>query len=392
MDDPPQRPGSAPSPLHRLHPQSQSQNQSQSQLYQPRVRFAEEEPAPIPAPAHAHGLAYNPTPRLIPRPHEKPPVPAAAAAPAPVETVPDVYWADDRDNDNDNDNDNGTIGNGTLDNQNMAQYTFYREGTPTPPEYDLREKPPLGYGRGRDVSSTIASSSAAAGGTHSSGDFVPFGHPEHINNWITSSDQESPPRISKKKFWILVGVAVLLVTIIAVGVGVGLGIGMRPRGQQANNPPPQAVSSPSSSAITPTSPPTTKPESTTAGATSTSAGDSSSLVPTSTTGGAFVTSPPTQSSDCPGANNTVYNVPGSTKTFLRICGLDYSGTGATDIANVTTNSFAECMNQCALLSNCTACGWGFIAGDTGDAHRCWMKNDLKANHEATKDWSFAILQ
>ncbi|KAK0733821.1 hypothetical protein B0T26DRAFT_818327 [Lasiosphaeria miniovina] len=97
-------------------------------------------------------------------------------------------------------------------------------------------------------------------------------------------------------------------------------------------------------------------------------------------------------SDCPAANNTIYQVPGSTKSFLRLCGVDYSGSGATDILNVTTTNMAQCMDRCATLDKCTGCGWGFIAGDVGDAHRCWMKTALKTGHEATTDWCFAILR
>ena len=97
--------------------------------------------------------------------------------------------------------------------------------------------------------------------------------------------------------------------------------------------------------------------------------------------------------DCPGANNTLYTVPGSTKTFLHTCGIDYSGAGeATDLSHVYTNSMAECMNVCASFDKCTGCGWGFVTGDTGEAHRCWMKNDLRAAHRARDDYCFGILQ
>ncbi|KAK1750299.1 hypothetical protein QBC47DRAFT_426308 [Echria macrotheca] len=93
------------------------------------------------------------------------------------------------------------------------------------------------------------------------------------------------------------------------------------------------------------------------------------------------------------SNNTLYYVPGSTKTFLQVCGIDYSGNGeATDLTYVYTGSMADCMNTCATYDKCTGCGWGPLPGDLGPPHRCWLKKDLRGAHEARDDYCFGILQ
>jgi len=95
--------------------------------------------------------------------------------------------------------------------------------------------------------------------------------------------------------------------------------------------------------------------------------------------------------DCPATNNTYYTATDSDKRFLRLCGVDYSGTsGAVDITNLLTSNMTECMDACGNATDCTACGWGYIDGDLGDKHRCWLKKDLGKSHDAT-GWCFAIL-
>ena len=112
-----------------------------------------------------------------------------------------------------------------------------------------------------------------------------------------------------------------------------------------------------------------------------------------TSTGAAASPVPTYNSDCPALNSTVYHVPGSTKSFLRLCGVDYSGStgGATDLANAFTGSMAECMNSCASFNECTACSWGYLQGDQGGQHRCFMKKDLRKGHSARSDWCFALM-
>ncbi|KAH8907631.1 hypothetical protein BR93DRAFT_878299, partial [Coniochaeta sp. PMI_546] len=102
---------------------------------------------------------------------------------------------------------------------------------------------------------------------------------------------------------------------------------------------------------------------------------------------------PTAATDCPFINNTIYQVPGSNKSFLRLCGIDYSGgSEAVDLANKPTFSFADCMGNCAGTYGCTGCAWGIESGDVGADHQCWMKGDLKTGHKVAPDWCFAVLQ
>jgi len=97
---------------------------------------------------------------------------------------------------------------------------------------------------------------------------------------------------------------------------------------------------------------------------------------------------------CPNdANNTLYVVPGSTKTFVRYCGIDFNGTdGAYDLSHIYTISMEQCMNVCASSDLCTGCGWGYIDGDKKGNYRCWMKNNLQTPHKARDDYCFAVLQ
>ena len=102
---------------------------------------------------------------------------------------------------------------------------------------------------------------------------------------------------------------------------------------------------------------------------------------------------PTAIDACPAANNTKYHVPGTEKTFLRICGIDYSGAGqAAELGVVWTSSMQECIVNCAGYPSCTGCGWGVIEGDAGSDHRCWLKGDLQQAHVVRTGWDFAILQ
>lgn len=96
---------------------------------------------------------------------------------------------------------------------------------------------------------------------------------------------------------------------------------------------------------------------------------------------------------CPAANNTKYEVKSVKKTFLRVCGVDYVGSGgAVDLGVVWTASMQDCMNSCAGYTNCTGCSWGVIPGDGGSDHRCWLKSDLRSPTSVRSGWDFAILE
>ncbi|EAQ89483.1 hypothetical protein CHGG_06102 [Chaetomium globosum CBS 148.51] len=316
---------------------------------QHRVRFAEGEP-------QASYTIHQPTPK-----REQHHAAASVAAP------PAVYWDNKKHNDSDRESD-----------ANLAGYTFYREGTPPPPDY---EGPGKRLGRGGP--GTIGESSTVGGGTiRSNGDYSigPLNPLE--TNWSQNDGNNPPPTKRRKVLWAIIAAAVLVIVAIAVGLGVGLGVGLpKQKGAHAD-----AVEQPTSSILVsgpsnspaPTDPPTNAP-----GGTGAAAG--------ATTGSAAAPRP-TYNSDCPALNNTVYNVPGSTISFRRVCGIDYSGDGATDLAHAWTDSMADCMNSCASFNQCTACAWGYLEGDRGGKHRCYMKTDLKKSHKAASDWCFAILQ
>src|SRR5687767_5271811 len=88
--------------------------------------------------------------------------------------------------------------------------------------------------------------------------------------------------------------------------------------------------------------------------TATSSSETTSTEPARTT--------TTSRASCPAANNTIYSVPGSDKSFLRICGIDYSGefggdARAKDIGVVITKNMEDCIVNCAGYPGCTGCGW-----------------------------------
>ncbi|KAI1266652.1 hypothetical protein F5Y18DRAFT_425900 [Xylariaceae sp. FL1019] len=186
-------------------------------------------------------------------------------------------------------------------------------------------------------------------------------------------------------FWTLVGI-LLLIIIVAIGVGAGVGASStHTTGHAAGS----SASSSSTSTATSMDPGIATDGPSTASSTSkpssTSAHSSSSTPSATSTPGVVV------NSGCPKANNTVYTVPGSTKQFLRFCGVDYSGSGAVDIKNVQTISATECIANCAGTKGCTGAGWGYIEGDEGSSHACYLKKDLTQSHDADANWAFAIL-
>ncbi|KAI1134694.1 hypothetical protein F5Y05DRAFT_197152 [Hypoxylon sp. FL0543] len=182
-------------------------------------------------------------------------------------------------------------------------------------------------------------------------------------------------------WWILALVALLL--IVAIGVGVGVGVG-----RSASQKSTQAAAAASS--ISTTSPSLGPSASSTENAAPTTSASTSSPSTSSTS-----TSTPTGNNDgkidCPAANGTTYQVPGSDKRFLRICGIDYSGDQAQDLRQVPTESILDCMKNCAGTFDCTGCGWGYLEGDTGTQHTCFLKGNLKKPHEADINWAFAVL-
>ncbi|AEO54540.1 hypothetical protein MYCTH_2297208 [Thermothelomyces thermophilus ATCC 42464] len=348
--DPSAHRGSPSHPLPRSHDDGNNDDNLQT------VHFAGPE-------SLASSRIYQPTAR-----RDRSPAAASSAA------LPSVYW--------DNKKNNREV-DGESD-ANLAGYTFYREPTPTPPEDESPEKS-VGHGGPRPAAFT--DSSTAGGGTiRSDGEYSQ--RPLNLGGaagWSVDAGSNSlviSPAARKKALWGIFAVGALILIGVAVGVGVGLGVGLKAKGGAAAEPTDTPSSSipelgPNTSPI-PTEAPTITPGGTGASA--------------DTTTGSPPAPRPTYNSDCPALNNTIYHVPGSTKSFLRVCGVDYGGSGATDLAQAWTDSMADCMNSCASFDQCTGCAWGYLDGDEGAQHRCYMKKDLKKAHQADSDWCFAILQ
>lgn len=183
--------------------------------------------------------------------------------------------------------------------------------------------------------------------------------------------------LRRTQFWWLLGLLALLL-IVAIGVGVGVGVGKASSGSSKAAVDAGSVISTSTSAPVETS--TIITTTTTSSPTKTTT--SSATTSTSSSEGKI---------DCPAANGTIYQVPGSNKSFLRICGVDYSGDEAVDLRQVSTDNPLDCIKNCAGTANCSGCGWGYIEGDTGTQHTCWLKGSLKQSHEADANWAFAVL-
>src|SRR5690606_24948025 len=95
----------------------------------------------------------------------------------------------------------------------------------------------------------------------------------------------------------------------------------------------------------------------------------------------------TSAISCPEAEGYAYDVPGSDKSFVIFCGIDFSadspsgsegGGGTVELGFGMAGDMEACVALCAANKACTACGWGYIAGDEsrpGQGHRCWMKGE-----------------
>ncbi|GAW17266.1 hypothetical protein ANO14919_067210 [Xylariales sp. No.14919] len=186
-------------------------------------------------------------------------------------------------------------------------------------------------------------------------------------------------------FWTLLAI---IVVVVIVAIGLGLGIGLT----RKNN------DSKSASAVGPASDGagTTMTDIDTP-VTSGMATATSSLSPTSThtrtTSTQMSAATAGVETSCPEINGTIYNVPGSTKKFLQLCGVDHGEEdGAVDIRNVYTDTAEDCIENCAGTKGCTGCGWGYIEGDEGPPYRCWLKSNVNGtSHNADKTWHFATL-
>ncbi|KAI0525608.1 hypothetical protein F5B22DRAFT_633682 [Xylaria bambusicola] len=197
--------------------------------------------------------------------------------------------------------------------------------------------------------------------------------PEEIPQPSNEREQKNAKTIlglRRPWFWTILAIIIVIV-FVAVGVGVGSASG---------------ADSASDTTNTNTNIPATGMETAT-----TSPPSTSTHITTTSTQRPM----PTQEvkTSCPKVNGTVYEVPGSTKKFLQLCGIDYGKEdGAIDLRNVYTDTAEDCINNCAGTKGCTGCGWGFINGDHGPPFRCWLKSKVEGRpHDANTTWHFSVL-
>ncbi|KAK1689516.1 hypothetical protein BDP55DRAFT_691636 [Colletotrichum godetiae] len=296
--------------------------------------------------------------RTVPSPRKAATIRSAKGSIFGKASIPSVYWAGD-----------------DPTPMNNEEFTFYREDTP-----------PLPDGAGNDKATRTRGVRQSA-----------FDH-----------DEEDSDRKRKRKccgmtmwvFWLLV--ALIIAVVLGVGIGVGVGIGANQKSDQSaattsstSTPTPTSgASSTSTTMIVPTMSSSSSMPRSSSDATATAT--ASTTIPTSVTITSTSTPSPTATSSgnaiCPDADNTVYNVIGSDKRFLRLCGLDYSGDdGAIDMSNTQASTMGDCMEICAKSAQCTGVSWGNVMINGAAELRCWLKRDLKKSHSAVENWNFAVL-
>ncbi|KAF4777974.1 hypothetical protein HER10_EVM0011041 [Colletotrichum scovillei] len=295
--------------------------------------------------------------RTVPSPRKAATIRSAKGSIFGKASIPSVYWAGD-----------------DPTPMNNEEFTFYREDTP-----------PLPDGTGGDKA-------ARTRGYRQS---------------VFDHDEEDSDRKRKRKccgmtmwvFWLLV--ALIVAVVLGVGIGVGVGIGANQKSDQSaattsstSTPTPTTgASSTSTTMIVPTMSSSSMSRS---GSDATATEIASTSIPTSVTSTSTSTPSPTATSSgnaiCPDADNTVYNVIGSDKRFLRVCGVDYSGDdGAIDMSNTQASTMGDCMEICAKSAQCTGVSWGNVMINGAAELRCWLKRDLKKSHAAVENWNFAVL-
>ncbi|KZL80224.1 pan apple-like domain protein [Colletotrichum incanum] len=296
--------------------------------------------------------------RTVPSPRKAPTVRSGKGSIFGKASIPSVYWAGD---------DPTPVNN--------EEFTFYREGTP-PPE---GEKAAAARARGYRQSV--------------------FDHDE-------DSERGRRRRCCGLRiwvFWSLVGLIMLVALGVGIGVGVGVGAGVGNKADQSDGsaatirpsstPTPTSGVSSTITLIVPTM--SSSSISSSLSTTTTVSSTTETTLLTSTTSSTMIASPTATSgpnSICPEADNTIYNVIGSDKRFLRLCGVDYTGDdGAIDMSNTQAASMGECMEICAKAAQCTGVSWGNVMINGEAELRCWLKRDLKTSRAAVANWNFAVL-
>ncbi|KAI3325157.1 hypothetical protein HD806DRAFT_533751 [Xylariaceae sp. AK1471] len=215
------------------------------------------------------------------------------------------------------------------------------------------------------------------------GEFGGFPAP---SNERSPRNENKTLRLQRPWFWTLLAIIAVII-IVAIGVGVGVGTSQRASSGSKSAGAANGITS------GPMGTTTSAGASVTSGLTiSTSSPSPTSIETRTTTSMQTPMATATAMTGCPAVNGTIYQVPGSTKKFLRLCGVDYGKEdGAVDIGNVPTENVTDCIANCAGTTGCVGCGWGFIDGDEGTEHRCWLKSNVKKSHNADMTWAFSVL-
>ncbi|SPO06167.1 uncharacterized protein DNG_08856 [Cephalotrichum gorgonifer] len=252
----------------------------------------------------------------------------------------------------------GAAPDGFTDDADAAQYTFYREGTPTPSERSVETR---WEKRGRHVSRRV---SRRMGVVLSSVGFPVVERAEDHGRRAPAENNGARERrrricgIAPGMFWCLViGVGMV---VIGLAVGLGLGLGLKSGGDKAEAASASNSPTPTASSTVPTITPTDKPS--------------------------------TFNIQCPESDTKSYLVPKTSKVFTIGCGIDYSNEkgGTVELGVAPALTVAACIEKCAATEGCTACGWGTKEGE--DQDRCWLKGRLGTDHQADPGWIFATLQ
>ncbi|KAK0629245.1 hypothetical protein B0T17DRAFT_525065 [Bombardia bombarda] len=186
---------------------------------------------------------------------------------------------------------------------------------------------------------------------------------------------------------VLAVIAILL--IIVIGLAAGLGVSQRNYHQAQD----KLAQDERAALLAATQNPTALTASTVYITTTTTATPASATGPTGTSSSASASSTVKSTIICPATNGTSYtsSKDSGAKKFTRLCGIDYSGTGASDLDSKKATTMDACIDLCAAKKDCTGAGWGFISGDSGNSHSCFMKTNLTKSHKATSDWGFGLL-
>ncbi|KAB5558547.1 hypothetical protein GE09DRAFT_117039 [Coniochaeta sp. 2T2.1] len=159
--------------------------------------------------------------------------------------------------------------------------------------------------------------------------------------------------VKRQTFWIVMAIGIF-VMVAAVAIGVGLGVALHKSDDPSSTPLPSANGS---------SPTTTLPKPTATGVLG-----------------------PEVVIRCPANNQTLYTPVGTNRSYLLLCGRDYSSIdGAVDLFNEPMDSMSDCIQECGKQEGCVGVGYG----PYNNQNTCWLKSKL-GTPNVTPNWYFAV--